>query len=210
MDRPFDELDLLSIHLEVEDLDDRATRGVEDGQPYSDEVISALGNVTRLGPALTLGHPDVDLVLERRRTAREEPVVAAEDEAHRKLGQVVINDPDANGPMSRAMEGRLSELLDEIVVRELRKAKHKNLIWLLGSIGAAYAAGMTQEVLGWHLTNAFGPEISHFISTNWALLQSVAATYGASVAAWFGGAVGVLMIGRGVNQIIKGKDGDAP
>lgn len=59
----FADLDLLSIHLEVEILQDRLTRGNEDGVAFPEDVLGPLSDVTRVGPGLTLGHPSVDLFL---------------------------------------------------------------------------------------------------------------------------------------------------
>ncbi|MCA3556107.1 hypothetical protein [Aestuariivirga sp.] len=104
LDRPFDELNVLIVHLEIEDLEDRRATGAEDGEPYTDEVRLAIADVTRAGPGLTVGHPSVDEMLKRRREAREVVVVAEDDAKHQRLSQAVIDDKEANGPDSRGME----------------------------------------------------------------------------------------------------------
>jgi hypothetical protein len=195
LDRPFDELDLLSLHLEIEDLEERRATGAEDGEPYTDDVRLAVADVTRAGPGLTVGHPSVDEMLKRRRMARENVVAAEDDAKHQRLSQAVIDDAEANGPNSRAMEETLTRIVDDAVARVLRDAKHRNLIWTITALAAGATWSVASDVAANLIAGAYGPEITAFVTTNWALLSEVAATYGQGVLVWFQQTVGPLMAG---------------
>ena len=195
LDRPFDELDLLSLHLEIEDLEERRATGAEDGEPYTDDVRLAVADVTRAGPGLTVGHPSVDEMLKRRRMARENVVAAEDDAKHQRLSQAVIDDAEANGPNSRAMEETLTRIVDDAVARVLRDAKHRNLIWTITALAAGATWSVASDVAANLIAGAYGPEITAFVTTNWALLSDVAATYGQGVLLWFQQTVGPLMAG---------------
>jgi hypothetical protein len=195
LDKPFDELDLLSVHLEIEGLEDRRETGAEEGEAFTDEVRQAIADVTRAGPGLTIGHPDVDLMLDRRRMAREEVVPEAEDAAHRRLSEAVMNDPEAHGPNSRAMEELLQRVADEAASRVLLRAKHRNLVWAIATFAAAGALDVGSNVAAGLIADALGPNVTMFVRTNYAVLSEVAATYGRGVLVWFQQTVGPVLAG---------------
>jgi hypothetical protein len=195
LDRPFDELNVLIVHLEIEDLEDRRATGAEDEEPYTDEVRLAIADVTRAGPGLTVGHPGVDEMLKRRREAREAVIVAEDDAKHQRLSQAVIDDAEANGPNSRAMEETLTRIADEAATRALVKAKHQNLIWKITTLAAFATGGVASDVAANLIAGAYGEYITAFVTTNWQVLSDVAATYGQGVLLWFQQTVGPLMAG---------------
>jgi Leucine-rich repeat (LRR) protein len=195
LDRPFAELDLLSVHLEIEDLEERRTTGAEDGEPYTDDVRNAVSDVTRAGPGLTVGHPDVDTFLDRRRRSREDVVPEKDDAAHQKLSQAVIDDAAANGPNSRAMEELLHRVADQAAARALREAKHRNLIRTLVVPAVSVPRDVAINVAATLIATAYGPAITAFVTSNYGLLSDVAATYGQGVLVWFQQNVGPLMAG---------------
>ena len=196
--KPFAELDLLAVHLEVEDLADRATRGMEDGVPYSEEVASALGDVTRLGPGLTLGHPEVDLFILRLRDAREHPMPEAVAAIHAKFSQAIIDDARANGERSRAMEVRLQALDDPTARAVAVHAKQYGLLHLIGqrlALAPTVRGIVTAAVGGFAAKVAydlFGAEVVAFLQLNGPLLLEVAKTYGQFFATWFANATHTL------------------
>ena len=155
----------------------------------------AIADVTRAGPGLTVGHPGVDETLKCRREAREDVNSAADDATHRRFSRAVIDDPQANGQNSRAMEETLLRVADEAATRALVKAKHQNLIWKITTPAAFATGGVASDVAANLIATAFGPEITAFVATNWALLSEVAATYGQGVLLWFQQTVGPLMAG---------------
>jgi hypothetical protein len=195
LDTPFDELDLLSVHLEIEDLEARRETGTEDGDAFTDEVRQAISDVTRAGPGLTIGHPDVDLMLDRRSRAREEVVPEAEAAAHRRLSEAVMGDPEAHGPNSRAMEELLQRVADDAASRVLLKAKHRNLVWAIATFAAVGAWDVGSNVAAGLIADALGQNVTVFVRTNYAVLSEVAATYGRGVLVWFQQTVGPIMAG---------------
>ncbi len=200
LDRPFEDLDLLAVHLEVEDIDARAKVGGEDGIPYDADLLAAVGEVTRLGPGLTRGNADVELFHARLLKTRETPVVAEVEAARAGLSDAVLATPDAHGPRSLAMEARLKEAVDPDVARALREPKQFNLLWRLGSVAALAAGGVGSNVVANLIAEAYGPEITAFVTQNWVLLMEVAATYGGGFLVWISGTVGLLLIGKGVKR----------
>ncbi len=198
IDRPFADLDLLTIHFEIELLQDRQNRGTEDDIPFSDDVLGPLSDVTRAGPGLTLGHDAVDLYLARAREARETPQPIAEEAAHRALSQAMVDDPAANGPISITMETRISALEDQAQRQAGWKAKHKWLVYSI-SVAGMLTTGVTVELIGQN----FGPAITAFITNNAALLSEIAATYGGTFFNWFAGIMGPVFLALGVKDAIK-------
>lgn len=197
LEKPFDELDLLSVHLEVEILQDRLTRGTEDDVAFPDTVLGPLSDVTRAGPGLTLGHPSVDLYIARVRDARENPSPAKDEASHAALSVATIQDPQANGPLSIAMEQRIAALEDKAERQAGWTAKHKWLVWVLGT-SASLLGGLTVELIGQN----FGVSITSFIVTNASILWDVALSYGAPFAGWFAATMAPVFIALGVEEEI--------
>lgn len=183
LDKPFESLNLFALHLELEDLEDRRKVGIEDDQPYSEKVKLALADVTRLGPGLTIGHPQVELLLERRRKAREEPFLVVEQTAHDNLSASVVADTDANGPNIRMTEADVQAIADRVTAQTIQRPLHRNYVIeiALGCIAAYGPLGVARDVIVSHFT----PEIWAFLSANWGTINEVALTYGATFFKWF-------------------------
>jgi hypothetical protein len=215
VDKPFEELDLLTIHLEVEDLADRAQAGTEDGIAFDDTVKAALGDVTRLGPGLTRGNETVELFSDRLRQTRESPIPAADRAVRERMSEATEAAPEAHGPNSLALERQMRQIADQAVVDTLRKSKQRGMLWRLGVVAASETAksgrNISEGVIGGIVATAFGTPITAFVVANWQTLTAAAATYGASFAAWFVGAVGVLLMAKGVREeIVKPRAKDEP
>lgn len=203
VEKPFAELDLLAIHLEVEVLQDRLERGSEDGVPFPGDVLGPLADVSRTGPGLTLGHEAVDLYITRVREARETPLPEAEEATHRALSQAMVNDPAANGPNSIAMEDRIAALEDQAQRQAGWKAKHKWLAWTLATSQHLANAATVGGLAGAGLELVFGVPVSTFIANNATLLSEVAATYGGTFFNWFAGIMGPVFLALGVKDGLK-------
>lgn len=188
LDQPFEQVNLFSVHLELEDLEDRRKVGSEDDLPFTDKVKLALSDVTRNGPGLTLGHPQVELLLDRRRRAREEPMPEAAAVAHQNLGRAVMDDAAAHGPNLRRIEQEAAAILDRRVASAVHNALHRNYAREVGIVAATLTADMTVNILA----NQFGSDIWAFAVANLTTLQAVAQTYGMAFATWFGQATDVL------------------
>jgi len=123
-------------------------------------------------------------------------VVIAEDDAkHQRLSQAVIDDAEANGPNSRAMEELLHRVADQAAARALREAKHRNLIRTLVVPAVSVPRDVAINVAATLIATAYGPAITAFVTSNYGLLSEVAATYGQGVLVWFQQTVGPLMAG---------------
>ena len=185
LDQRFDGVNLFALHLELEDLEDRRKAGAEDDQPYSEKVRLALADVTRLGPGLTVGHPQVELLLERRRKAREEPMPAADAIAHDNLGAAVIADGQANGPNIRLTEAEVQAIVDRSAAQAIQRALHRNYVLKIAVIVAGTAASTSLGIAENVIADHFKAEIWHFLATNWTIINEVALTYGTAFANWF-------------------------
>lgn len=210
VDASFEELDLLSIHLEIEDLAERAQRGREDGQPYSEDVAYSLGDVARLGPGLTLGHPEVDAFINRVRAARDHPTAEHDATIHATLSAAILADSAANGPRSREMEARLTTMDDQIAASVAITAKHHGLLRLIGMAVASHAPKVAIAAVGGFSAKVaydlFGQRVAEFLRDTAPLLLEVAATYGAPMAIWFGAVMGPIFLALGVKEeVVKRK-----
>lgn len=204
LDRPFAELDLLSVHWEIEDIEARAKSGAEDGEPYDADLLLAVGEVTRLGPGLTRGNADVELYERRFKETRERVVDANVDGPRAALSDAILASPNAHGSRSLALEERMKDAADPDMARTLRDPKQRNLLWRLGSVAALAVSrvgkDLASDTAGGLIKYALGPAITAFVVKNWALLMDVAATYGVGFASWIAGTVGLLMMGKGVKE----------
>lgn len=98
------------------------------------------------------------------------------------------------GRIHGAMAELLIRVADEAAARVLKKAKHRNLVWAIGTFAAA-AMAVGSDVAANLIAAEFGESITAFVRSNWALLSDVAATYGQGVLLWFRQTVGPLVAG---------------
>jgi hypothetical protein len=185
VDRSFEDLDLTLLHLEVEDLSARADAGVEDGDPYPPEVTGPLGDVLRAGPGLTLGHPEVDLLVERTDRARGRPLPAEAEANHDAMTAVVATGEAAFGDRLRALEAQV-QTLPAATAQAVQEAAHRNILWKI-AVGASVEvpvrlAGGAVFYVG---SQFLGPPVTEFVLANWSILVDVAATYGSAFSTWF-------------------------
>jgi hypothetical protein len=177
LDKPFEAVDLLDVHLGIEDLAQRAARGEEDGEPFPPEVSASLADVLRIGPGLTLDHADVALYEDRKRRYRAQPEPEENRAAHAALGQAIAAGDPAIGKRLRSVEQRVEGLPDE-VVSAVRTALHRNLLLTVGGVLLLGVGAIADSVT-----------ISAFVQSNWALLIDAATTYGPGFLDWFIAAV---------------------
>ncbi len=184
VDRPLAEVDLLAVHLEVDDLAQRAATGAEDGEAFPAEVAEALGDVLRTGPGLTLGHPDVEVLMERSRRMRDAPPAAKVQAAQDALSLVVAGDEAAIGDNLRAMEARIMAGVDSSVRAAVQGAVHRNLIWKIAAVAVVGVYGVGQSLVAGVVQPHLGA-VLEFAAANWAVLTEVAASYGGGFLSWF-------------------------
>ncbi|WP_375174154.1 leucine-rich repeat domain-containing protein [Pseudooceanicola sp.] len=208
VDRDFADLDMLTLHLAVEDLRAMARLGKEeeDGEGFPPEVIVPLEDVIKDGPGLTLGNDAVDLLVERINRQRGEP--PPEDAPEQEdLSTVISKGGPAIGPNLQAVEetvaeGRTAE------AREVRKAVNRNVLWRIATVVRVLAkqpvvrtsAKQVGFVAGAAVSSQeLAPPIWQFILTNWDLLHTVGMLYGAEFYQWFAGALADLGQAKGLS-----------
>jgi hypothetical protein len=186
VDRPFAEVDLLVLHLDVADLAAREQTGSEEGEAYPPEVTGPLSDVLRISPGLTLGNPDVELLNERINRARGTPIPTDEKAAHDRMSEVAATDPAAIGDRLRALEGRMDSLSPAAAI-VTQRATHRNMLW---RIGAVLVGGIGLPIATNVVSAHFQHQIVAFVQTNWPILMEVASTYGSAFAEWFAASMG--------------------
>lgn len=202
---PFAELDLFSIHLEIGDLEARRTEGREDDLPYSDDVRLALEAITRIGPALTVGHPWVELFEQRTQRARATPYSQAVAAVHDALSRAIIAAPEANGPRSIAMERLATEAGDPAVKQAVQEAKHKNILVRLGMAASAkeILVAVVRGAAEYVGMSYVGPPLVEFVRVNGTVLMDVALSYGWTFAGWFMAVMGPVFIALGLEEEVS-------
>jgi len=186
---PFGELDLLLLHLAVEDLRDLETLGreEEEGEAFTPEVQVALGDVLRLGPGLTLGHADVDLLVERANARRASaPVPDEEIAAQDAMSRAVAGDARGVGDRLRALEERVAEAVSP-EAKEAQRAVNRNVLRKVGIVAVAGSLGKeaVRGVVVTGLTNAIYP----LVQAHGPVLMEAAATYGVVLGDWFAASI---------------------
>jgi internalin A len=186
VDRPFAEVDLLVLHLDVEDLAAREQTGSEEGEAYPPEVTGPLSDVLRIGPGLTLGNPDVDKLNERINRAKGTPIPTDEKATHDRMSEVTAADPAAIGDGLRALEGGMDSFPPAAAI-VTQRATHRNMLW---RIGAVVVGGIGLPIATNVVSAHYQHQIVAFVQTNWPILMEVAATYGSAFAEWFAASMG--------------------
>ncbi len=197
----FAELDLLMLHLAVEDLQflNNLGREDDDGEVFPSEVTLPLDDVVRLGPGLTLGHPDVDLLVERRNTNRaSDPVPAAELATQNQMSRAVAADDAAIGPHLRQLEGYVAES-STADAKVAQIAANRNVLWRIAGVASVTVMGALEVHGAVADVHTLSPAVSEFLAQNFQLLHQVAALYGPDFYNWFAGAVAQVGQAKGIS-----------
>jgi hypothetical protein len=179
LDRPFEELDMINIHLDVEDLTTslrtNADRVGEDR--YSPDIVDALTDVASIGPGLTLDNVDVEKLEDRKRRFAADPPGAEVMAAHSAFSRAVAADMYSMGDNLRALEARLVDREGEASSGVLQVSVHRDMFIRIGRY--ALVDGKT-IVLG-----ALGSGLFAFVYENWSVILPLAKSYGTGFAQWF-------------------------
>jgi internalin A len=147
---PFDKADLLDIHLQLAALTD--LRAADPGRTKLEQLDPdcrlALDAVLRIGPGVTLGHPDVD-VLEDRLAAyarSRQPATVAEGE--RLVTSALADSTDLASPRLRKVAGQVSHAADEGRIAGYRRGLSRNVILALGFVAVGLGEAATGAVFG--------------------------------------------------------------
>jgi Leucine-rich repeat (LRR) protein len=179
----FDDLDMLNIHLDVEELTRLKDRGTErDGdESFPQEVADALADVVSIGPGLTLNNEAVELLEDRKRRFFTNPLTADQQAAHDDFSTAVAQDADAIGDRLRDLETQILEREDDPAGAAIQDAAHHNFLIKVAQITLdgvlLVATGVTVEIVS--------PPIAAFLMAKWPVIVEVAALYGPSFQTWF-------------------------
>jgi len=182
------DLDLLMLHLAIDDIRDLEALGREDadGDAFPPEVMIALGDVLRLGPGLTLGHPDVDVLVERANRRRgAPPVPEAELAAQDAMSEALVGDEAAIGDRLRALEEAVAGS-GSAEDREVQKGANRSVLWRIGVHGINTGGDVTKNVA---ITLLSAPIVA-WVNANLPTLGAAAQTYGPAFFDWFVMSVG--------------------
>ncbi|MEM9247452.1 MAG: hypothetical protein AAGB05_02015 [Pseudomonadota bacterium] len=185
LDRNFEDVDLLLVHLDIGELSRFADRGAErDGDtPFPKELSDALADVVQDGPGLTLDHADVEKLEERKQ--RAQPRNPQAQATHDRLSEATSQNTDAFGDRLRSLEERVLAEAGTPEAQVVQEEIHRNVFIRIGRWALATTGAIT---IGWTV-NLTTPAIGEFIAKNWPLLVEIAGLYGPAFQSWFVGAV---------------------
>jgi hypothetical protein len=199
LDRPFAELDMLLVHLDVEDLADLyERRGERQGDDaLTPDVVDALADVARDGPGLTLDNPDVEKLEERKRRFAASAPPAQVGAAHDEMSRLVAGAQAVFGERLRALEGRMDgrESLPSTAV--VQEAVHRNVLLRIGQ----FVLGPAKVIF----LGAAGNALWQFVHEGWPVITIIAESYGPAFARWFSAALSSAkeMVGVAANVELK-------
>ncbi len=179
LDRPFEMLDMLNIHLDVEELSRISDRGTEreGDEPFTAEVADALADVVAIGPGLTLDNAAVELLEERKRRWQAGPPPAAAIAAQNAMSAALAADEAAVGPNLRALENDVLSREPDATGYAVQDALHRNVLIRLGRWALARTTGVFEGVVASFVTL--------LLQSNWPLIADAVQLYGPGFARWF-------------------------
>lgn len=180
VNKPFEQLDMLDIHMDLEELRDsydrRKERGNEDR--LTGNVVDALGNVTRIGPGLTMDNQQVEVFEQRVKRKKDAPEPENTAHAHDKMSMGLSNSTVA-GENLRTLETAILRM--DSTLRAQRSAVqeplHRNLLITAGTVAATNVAGGAMA--------AAGGDLYSFLATNAEYMSIIAQSQGDAFMAWF-------------------------
>jgi hypothetical protein len=176
----FAEAELLEIHLELAALTDlrKLNEQRQENERLDADCLAALNAVLRLGPGVTLGHPDVDLY-EERLTAFEgsrQPATVAEGE--RRVAAGLSGDPIASERLQRTA-GALARAGDAGRVAAYRRSFHRNVVLAL-----VYVAGGVGDAATGHVFGEVTVAAARFLVFHTDAIMATAPAWGQTGYAW--------------------------
>lgn len=200
LNRPFEDLEMLQIHMDVEDLSSTyRNRDARTGEEVlSGEIVDALADVTNIGPGLTLDNTDVELLEGRKRRFAASPQDADVQAAHDAMSKVVADDQDTMGERLRALEERLLNRQGETSTEALQNSVNRNLLIRMGrELIVIDGRSITQSVIA--------SAIVLFAQANSEVIMALLSTYGPALTHWFAAAVSDIKELTGVFANIEAK-----
>ena len=130
LDRPFAELDMINIHMDVEDLATSLRTNVDrvGEDRYSPDIVDALTDVASIGPGLTLDNLDVEKLEDRKRRFAADPPGAEVMAAHSAFSLAVAANETAMGDNLRALEARVVDREGGASSGALQVSVHRDIL----------------------------------------------------------------------------------
>ncbi|MCA0869827.1 hypothetical protein LCL97_03230 [Seohaeicola saemankumensis] len=173
----FDDADLLDIHLEIAALTDIAASN--DTRPQAERIapedLDIVRRTTRLGPPLTLGHPDVDLFEARNAEYAQRRPPATVPHSERLVAGALARDTPMTDRARETAE-RVAEVPDEGRLAAFRSSFVKNA--LLQGVGF-YFAGLVGQIGQTHTI-----QLAEFLVANKDAILTVALSWGEQGHIW--------------------------
>ena len=178
---PFAEADLLDIHLQLAALSDlrAADAGRSAAERLDPDAMAALDAVLRLGPPVTLGHPDVDLLEERLIAYARNRLAATVAEGERRVAAGLADTPALATARLRATAGMVANAGDEGRVAGYRRGLHRAVVVALVTVAEGVVDTATGLVIG-DITFA----AAQFLLLHKDAIMATAPAWGETGAAW--------------------------
>jgi internalin A len=177
----FDSADLLDIHLQLAALTDVRTADADRPllERLDPDCRTALDAVLRIGPGVTLGHPDVDaLEVRLAEYARlRQPATVAEGE--RRVTGALAERKELATERLRKVAGQVSKAGDEGRLPEYRRGFSRNVIIALGAV----ASGLTEATQG-YVYGEIAIAAAHFLVLHRDAIIATAPAWGQTGYAW--------------------------
>lgn len=175
------EADILGIHLEISALTD--VRDGNDDRPEAERIdpdcLSALANVLRIAPGVTIGHPDVDLLEERNREHARARLPETVDEGERLITQGLASDERLTTERTREYARRTGSAGDTGRVAEIRHGFTKKVVIAMATVAVEMGNAATGFVYGELTVNA-----AQFLILHKDAIMATAPSWGQTGYAW--------------------------
>lgn len=145
---PFDQADILLIHLEIAALTD--LRASQSDRPQEERLDAdcdmALLGVLRAAPGITIGHPDVDMLEQRTQDYARQRLPETVAEGERWISQGLINDPIATD-RTQEYAIRSANALPGGRSAEIRRGFVRNVVIVMGIVADAATGMLADDVV---------------------------------------------------------------
>lgn len=160
---PFAEADMLDIHLQIGALTDLREADARKPEPerLDPDCMAALDGVLRLGPPVTMGHPDVDLFEARSTEYARSRHLATEAEGERRVARGLSEDERLATERTRKTAAQLASSDDTGRVASYRSDFHRNAVIALGYVAIEVGNAATGHVTGQVVTAAAQFVVAH-------------------------------------------------
>lgn len=146
---PFEDADMLDIHLQLGALTDvkEANNQKREIERLDADCMAALNGVLRLGPPVTMGHPDVELLEKRSIEYARSRLPAKVAESERRLADGLARNHTIATQRARDMARQVAMAGDEGRVAGYRRAFVRNVAIALGVLADAATGFVAGEIV---------------------------------------------------------------